>query len=405
MKKMGLKIVILGVIALLIGCTKMEESPEINKGNTPQTTVKISESDAMDIANKVLCSLKPTRNVFFEKPSFDYVINEGKTRNSTLPDTLAYIINYPDDGGFVIVSSLNNVYPVLGFSDTGHFDLENEIAKVNFVDKIGAYIDDNEDKGITYEVKAEDFDGCYAASPSIMSSIGQGEPWDKYVIEEHPGCPVGCVAVATALVLSHSMSHITYHGSVFYFKSIVDAIYKKQNPNNPHVINPKDEWDNIVQPTYSYEQAVDSMAKLLYWIGKDLKMRYTPNGSRAYSDDAYSLCRKLRAMGIPSRYATFNIEDVIEYLKSNNIVYLHGCDNNGHGGHAWVSDGYSYCIDKDNGNMINPYIHCDWGWGGIGNGYFTANAFKVEIYNFIPTIYFALKKGNYTNLTYTPWTN
>lgn len=84
---------------------------------------------------------------------------------------------------------------------------------------------------------------------------------------------------------------------------------------------------------------------------------------------------------------------------------MHGCDNNGQGGHAWVSDGYSYCIDKDNGNMINPYIHCDWGWGGIGNGYFTANAFKVEIYNFIPTIYFALKKGNYTNLTYTPWTN
>lgn len=94
------------------------------------------------------------------------------------------------------------MYPVLGFSDTGHFDLENEIAKVNFVDKIGAYIDDNEDKGITYEVKAEDFDGCYAASPSIMSSIGQGEPWDKYVIEEHPGCPVGCVAVATALFLA-----------------------------------------------------------------------------------------------------------------------------------------------------------------------------------------------------------
>lgn len=65
MKKMGLKIVILGVIALLIGCTKMEESPEINKGNTPQTTVKISESDAMDIANKVLCSLKTYQKCVF----------------------------------------------------------------------------------------------------------------------------------------------------------------------------------------------------------------------------------------------------------------------------------------------------------------------------------------------------
>jgi hypothetical protein len=64
--KNGFRFLILGVIALLIGCTKMEESPEINKGNTPQTTVKICESDAMDIANKVLCSLKPTRNVFFE---------------------------------------------------------------------------------------------------------------------------------------------------------------------------------------------------------------------------------------------------------------------------------------------------------------------------------------------------
>lgn len=147
------------------------------------------------------------------------------------------------------------------------------------------------------------------------------------------------------------------------------------------------------------------MAKLLYWIGKDLKIRYTTNGSWAYSEDAYSLCQELRPMGIPSGYATFNIEDVIEYLKSNNIIYMRGDDKNGHGGHAWVSDGYSYCLDKDNGNMINPYIHCDWGWDGKGNGYFTANAFKVENCNFNPTRYFALKKGNYTNLTYTPWTN
>ena len=55
--------------------------------------------------------------------------------------------------------------------------------------------------------------------------------------------------------------------------------------------------------------------------------------------------------------------------------------------------------------MINPYIHCDWGWNGSGNGYFTANAFKVGNYNFIPTRYFALKKGNYANLTFTPWIN
>lgn len=35
-----------------------------------------------------------------------------------------YVLNRPNDGGFVLVSATKDYYPVLGYSDKGNFDIE-----------------------------------------------------------------------------------------------------------------------------------------------------------------------------------------------------------------------------------------------------------------------------------------
>lgn len=139
-------------------------------------------------------------------------MNEHLTRGSAnLSDTLAYVVNYPKNGGFVIVASSNRVYPVLAFSDDGNFSFENEISKTNFIENIGAYLEEADEEA-SYVVSENDFDGCYVVAPTVKTSLSQRSPWNKFVIEEHPGCPVGCVAVAAAQVMSHSKRTLSYHG-------------------------------------------------------------------------------------------------------------------------------------------------------------------------------------------------
>ena len=382
------------LVLTLSGCSN-ELDDLIVPGSKNETTTsvirsKVSKTDAIAIAEKVLKKNR-TRNEILNIPKFEYVVGGVNTRSTSTTDTLAYILNYPDNGGFVIVSTDRRVYPVLAFGSEGQFTFDNENARVNFIDRIGTYIEEAPEDTI-YDVTDNDFDACYYANPTVNIFLDQRSPWDKYVIQEHPGCPVGCVAVATALVMSHSKYEMSYHSSTFHLKSIITAI--KNGPAGTTVNSPKRivNGEPPYQPTYTYEQAVDSMAKILYWIGKDLDMEYTSTAGSASSDNAYRLIKSLN-FSVPTRFVSFNLQAIAKYLINNHIIYLRGYEIEGAGGHAWVSDGCCFCVDSnDSSKMLDTYIHCDWGWGGKCNGYYSGNLFEANPYIFKPTQYFAIKR-------------
>lgn len=385
-------IILLAFIFLLSNCSNDQEDFNYTEKDAIVHIIdnaRVSQEDAVDIANKVL-NKDISRGLAYCSPVFDYVLSKKLSRGSSKQDTLAYIINYPDDRGFVIVSTDRRIYPVLAFSDKGNFSCENVNAKMNFIDKIEAYLS-NIQSDTLYYVNEDDFDGCYVIEPMIKISLGQRSPWNKYVVEENPGCPVGCVAVATALVMSHSKIQMDYHNSTYHLQSMINAINKgRENITSKHR---KIIGDDLypTQPTYTYEQAVDSMAKLLYWIGKDVGMIYNTDVSLATSRNAYKLCLSL-GFSVPSGYVSFDIKKITQYLRENHIVYLRGNDNKG-GGHAWVSDACYFCVNpNDSSEIIDTYIRCDWGWSGLGNGYFSGSVFDVLDLSYSPSSYFAVKR-------------
>lgn len=218
----------LTMLAIFISCSNTDLS-FIGNGTqtTPEKSIehKISQKDAIDIAHLVLSHSQSRTNSSIE-PRIEYVTSVRRSRSqSHTMDTLAYVINFPNDGGFVIVASTNRIYPVLGFSDHGHFSFSNEIANDNFISNIENYIESS-DNDTSYVVNDSFFAECYNVSPAVKISIGQYNPWNKYVTEEHPGCPAGCVAVASALVMSHSRYTLYYHGVLYQLKSIISAIEK-----------------------------------------------------------------------------------------------------------------------------------------------------------------------------------
>ena len=99
--------------------TQSSTTVELNKKNH-----KITENEAIDIANRFF---KTTRG----KSDFavKYVFNKdnvAKTRAAGISDTLAYILNRGEEDGFILVASDNRVFPVLAFSETGHFDYKED---------------------------------------------------------------------------------------------------------------------------------------------------------------------------------------------------------------------------------------------------------------------------------------
>lgn len=388
----------LGVTA--VGCSNLDLDPIQDKHliENQEMSKAINEDQALLIASKVLNNNQVSSRSVGGTPKVEYVLNYSKGRNATQSsDTLAYIVNYPNQGGFVIVASTRTVYPVLAFSKYGNYEYDNEISNDCFLKNIESYINSS-DETMVFDVDESDFDECGEVFPMVETLLSQRAPWDEYVTIEHPGCPVGCVAVATALVMSHSKEKLLYHGSLFRMDLIRKAIKAEQE----YVESQENEEPNLIngigfyEQEYTYEQAVDSMAKLLYWIGKDVDMNYGSSGSGADSSKAYQLCKSLNYT-ISSNYESFDIEAVTDYLIDDHIVYVRGPEITGKGGHAWVCDGCTYCVElNDPTKYKDIYLHCDWGWGGTCNGYYSGSVFKAGSNTFRPQNYFALKRTSYS---------
>lgn len=377
------------IITLFISCENQKnaeiETPTISneyETRNNNSTFKITENKALEYAN-IVFNRNKTRTI--SEITVDYVVEQSNAR-SLSSDTIAYIFNKGENEGFAIISSDNRINPLLAFSESGHFDYDkNSIVNQEFILKLGDYINKNANNGpITLP---ENFlDGCYAMQSNISGSWHQRDPWNSIVNIYHPGCPVGCVAVATAIVMTHCKESLLYHGINFPLARIGAGI--DQNSNS-RIVGGSGGSSNIVP--LPYDSAVNYAAQLLYYIGLDVNMNYGVNGSGAAPSSGLTL---LNNKNFPLRHtqlATYNLINVINYIKNGDIIYMRGSTVNGSGGHAWIANGTMFCVDSNN-NITDGYIYCHWGWGGTCDGFYNGDVFYTTQYSFQNMQYFAIDK-------------
>lgn len=388
MKKLPV-ILILGFCYACSGISDQEFNPENGMVDTPTCeSYKINGSKAVEIAS-LYFDRTPTRsNAPLE---MGYIVDHSRTRSGAPGnDTIAYILNRGDYEGFVVVSSDNRVYPILAHSQTGTFKYKKgDPVETEFISRLGAYLKSHQDRESRIVI-ADDLDACVTSYPALTASWHQRAPWDKYVIQEHPGCPVGCVALATGMIMSHcKLSHV-YHGINFELARITAGLKTNYYPwEEPltRIVGGNTSGNNKPRPEvepYSYDVAIDYAAKLLYWIGKDVHTSYSNGESSAMSLDAFRLLKKEGYDLKQITLTAYNVHDAIKYLVSNNLLYMRGS------GHAWVADACSYCVDYANNDTIAAEIHCDWGWGGNCNGYYSGEVFYPDGHKYTDMTYFAV---------------
>lgn len=384
----------LTMMLLLVSCgndidASFENYESVNKTELGHA---VSEAQAIDLASSFWGLKEQSRSLTSEVSDVQYILKKPSLSRGTnsLPDTLAYIFNFTDEGGFAIIAADNRVNPVLAYSKDGNFTLDNKIASDNFIDRLNDYISIEIEKGFIYEAQDEQPDSCMVVRPEPIESLSQDYPFNKYVIIEHPDCPAGCVAVATANVMIQTLNSANYHNSQIEFSAIRRALEVDESIPPVHQVRRR-----IVGPAYpapntsinyTHDEAIDSVAKMLYWIGKDVGMTYTTTKSGAISSRAYTLLKQYKYDVITSYDCHYNIQAICDYINTKDcVVYMRGS------GHAWICNGTSYCVKPD-GRTYNEYVYCDWGWGGYGNGFFNGDVFKVSSSEFTDMTYFAIKR-------------
>lgn len=275
-----------------------------------------------------------------------------------------YIFNDHESEGFTIVSADDRLPGIIGFSDSGEFDInrispdmkwwlsqyEQQIA--SFLDEDPQISADNTRRRAITADKAE-------IKPLLTSTWNQTEPYNN-------DCPIdprtgarsvtGCVATAMAQVMRHHQWPINpkgTSGSYIFNGSTLD-------------------WANMIDTyengNYTPAQS-NAVALLMRQCGASVNMMYSSYESGAYSQDVqvalvdnFDYDKSIKMLF--REYFTQREWNSLVYteLENNRPVYYSG--RSSEGGHAFVVDGY----------LGRNYYHLNWGWGGYQDGYFLLNA-------------------------------
>ncbi|MAE08563.1 MAG: hypothetical protein CL661_07360 [Bacteroidetes bacterium] len=292
------------------------------------------------------------------------------------PTPLLYIYDIGDDNGIIIVSGDDVAIPILGYTNSGHFDIsdlpysfkkwiEGYKNQINY-----AIENDLEPETYVEEMWKELINGIIINQSVDNTTAGPlcSTTWNQspYYNDQCPGGSVtGCVATAMAQVMKfwnhpaqgsgmHSYNHQTYGTLSANFGS---TTYQ---------------WSSMPNSINSSNNAI---ATLMYHCGVSVDMNYSPDVSGAWViEDDSPVCSESafkNYFGYSSslhgekreNYSTSQWTDMVRAdLDAGRPIVYAGFGSGG--GHAFVCDGYD----------AGDYFHFNWGWGGYYDGYFHIDA-------------------------------
>ncbi len=288
-----------------------------------------------------------------------------------------YIFNTSNRQGYVIVSGDDRTTPILGYTDSGNFDPNNVPANMKaWLENYAQQISSLDAMGITGEGFTTPRPTRNSISPMITSHWDQAGPYWNHCPEfmdiDENGDTVGelaytgCVATSMAQIMNyykHPMACsqiIPSYIVTFYWQEEYGAF--ETDPLDPIYFD----WDNM-RDNYTgaeTEAEKDAVAWLMLYAGCAAHMQYGINASSTSDpyiptalNDYFNYDAKLVYR---SDYDQKDWEEMIyQELAAGRPLIYNGRAGSG-GGHSFVCDGYAY----------GDYYHINWGWGGLGDGYF-----------------------------------
>ena len=287
-----------------------------------------------------------------------------------------YVFNIGAADGFVIVSGDDAACPVLGYSDSGHFDEENIPDNMRaWLEGYAREISRMQKLNLPAHKVSASASGRHDVAPLLTARWNQNRPYNSLCPPSNSGRghrPTGCVATAMAQVMYyHKWPQAATAGIPAYtYKDEAvwggDGSQKSGEALPPAVFDWDSMLDSYDEETMYDDKSARAVAELMQYVGHSVKMAYGVKASGAFSQDIplalvrsfgyRNTARLILRSEYPSQEA-WN-EAIYREVSSCRPVIYSGITVFG-SGHQFVCDGYE-----------DGFFHINWGWSGMSNGFF-----------------------------------
>ena len=282
-----------------------------------------------------------------------------------------YVFNAEEGNGFVIVSGEDKTDEILGYSDTGSFDLDNmpENAKAwlhGYAEQIAMM--ENYVVQKQHDVQQRNSQWS-AVAPMLSTKWDQDSPYyDKCPMHDGRRSVTGCGATAMAQIMKyHEWPQDSVAGVAEYFADALKTVV----PALPPTIF---RWEEM-KDNYVGGENGDAVAELMRYCGQAIKSNYSSGSTFSTIPNVFEAFQKTfgysQNMELKSMYThTLSEWEYIIYdeLKDGRPVFHGGQSFTG--GHVFVCDGYDG----------NGMFHINWGWDGKCDGYFKLALLNPDMY-------------------------
>lgn len=292
-----------------------------------------------------------------------------------------YCFNDASGNGFVLIADDDCVQPILGYSDSGTFDVDNVPVQLqDWLTAVSRYISQNKEAGKT--VAARKVKGTPVVAPLVTTKWDQQKPFNG--MTPIPGAYTGCVATAMAQIVNYYKWPAQGMGSHTYTSNCRDdsahATYSSKeitvdfSQSVYDYANMLDEY-KVTKDGYLWNDAqAAAVSKLMSNCGVAANMNYGVTRSGAtYQDAAFGLCEYFSYNAKSYDHFSTSTPDflkvITDELNGGFPVIFSGISDAG--GHTFVVDGYD----------SNGFLHTNLGWSGQSNGYYDICDMDNFVYN------------------------
>ncbi|MDR1763014.1 MAG: C10 family peptidase [Dysgonamonadaceae bacterium] len=300
----------------------------------------------------------------------------------TSPAGKYYVFNRGGNG-FVIISADDAYEPVIAYSTTGNFDMDNhspaflwwmENVENQITEAAAANAPADEIKTAWKNLLNGGETALRAAQattvgPLLATTWNQNSPYNNLcpVISGNNRYPTGCVATAMAQIMNYHKWPTTGQGSMAAYitktnKISIPAIDFSQTTF---------QWSKMLNSytSSSSDDSKNAVATLMYNCAVSVMMDFTAGGSASNNIDAG--LSMVKYFGYDASLQVYFADDykfsdweaiVQQEINASRPVLFGGSSSTG--GHSFVCDGY------------NNQYHINWGWGGVDDGWFALNSMK-----------------------------